>query len=353
MNKIQLNINTTVQEDIAQIAKTNISWPAFQDKKILISGATGLIGGQLLLGLAMGTIQRKINTQFSVVCRNRNKFQSKFAQLLRQINLRIIESDLSTNLPDEEAHDFVFHCASLCTPSAFGTDPIGVLLPNTVGTALMLQRCRPNTGKFVFLSSAEVCGSITETPIREDSYGPLDPTVLRSCYAEGKRSGEAMCTAWSHQMGIETRILRLFHTYGPGMSLNDGRVFSDFAHNVLNDQHIIIHSDGLATRSYCYVTDAVIGILIALFNGKNAYPYNIGNPDGELSVRELAELMRELGHKKGTIYKKNSTHSGYLRSNLQRSRPDISRMNAIGWHPAVSPLEGFKRTLHSFKENCE
>lgn len=356
MHASRLTENPVVQEDLVRIAASDIDWEAFRDKSVLISGATGLIGGQLLLGLVLGTCHRHLHTQFAVVCRNQAKFQSQYATLLRYveahaISLRIIESDLSANFPNTAPHDFVFHCASLCTPSAYGTDPIGVLLPNTVGTALLLQRCRPKTGAFVFLSSAEVCGAITDNPIREDSYGPLDPTALRACYAEGKRAGEAMCTAWSHQTGTQTRILRLFHTYGPGMPLGDGRVFSDFVHNALNNQAITIQSDGLATRSYCYVTDAVIGILIALFKGEPAQPYNLGNADGELSVGELAELISALSHQKGVIYRQQPTHTGYLRSSLQRSRPDVSRIHALGWQATTSPTEGFQRTLRSFQKD--
>lgn len=351
MDTNSLTENVIVQEDITRIAASDINWEAFRNKSVLISGATGLIGGQILLGLALGTTQRQLNTRFSVVCRNVAKFETLFSVLLRRVDVSIIESSLAADFPDQTLHDFIFHCASLCTPSAYGTDPIGVLLPNTIGTALLLRRCRPGSGSFVFLSSAEVCGAITDTPIREDSYGPLDPTTPRACYAEGKRAGEAMCAAWSHQIGIQTRILRLFHTYGPGIPLGDGRVFSDFLLNALNGEAITITSDGLATRSYCYVTDAVIGILIALFKGQSSIPYNLGNPDGELSVKELAELISSLSHQKGVIYSQKSAHAGYLRSNLQRSRPDISRITSLGWKASISPTTGFKRTLQSFQKN--
>ena len=132
------------------------------------------------------------------------------------------------------------------------------------------------------------------------------------------------------------------------MNLGDGRVFSDFVKNAIHDEKITIKSNGLATRSYCYVTDVVVGILISLFNGKSSTPYNIGNPDAELTVAELATLIASLCGNKDIIYDETNINPGYIKSHLQRSSPNISRMRDLGWMPSTSPKEGFIRTIESF-----
>lgn len=347
----QITNNPIIQEDIEKISRSEFPWDELDQKKVLITGSTGLIGGYLFLALVLATSRRNLDVSFTVVCRDEQKFRAKFATLLRHRQVRIIVSDLSGPLPNDVLYDYVFHCASHCSSALYGTDPIGVLTPNTIGTNALLELCSP-TGHFVFLSSAEVCGLITKIPTPENHYNYFDPTDIRSCYGEGKRVGEAMCAAWSHQKGIHAVILRLFHTYGPGMTLGDGRVFSDFVKDALNGCPIRINSNGRATRSYCYVADAVSGILTALFKGESAKAYNLGNPDGELSVLELANIISELSHKRGVVFREPNTSIGYLRSPWERSRPDINSLIALGWHPEIQPEIGFLRTIKSYEQEA-
>jgi len=173
---------------------------------------------------------------------------------------------------------------------------------------------------------------------------------VRSCYAESKRAGETMCVCWQHQYGVPAKIVRPFHTYGPGMRPDDGRVFADFVSDVVNARDIQMKSDGAARRTYCYVADATSAFFAVLLNGQSGQAYNVGNPDAEVSVLELARILVGLDPKKGLRVVRRSRPPGdeYVPSAVQRVRPDISKVRALGWAPTTGIEEGFGRTIRSF-----
>ena len=207
--------------------------------------------------------------------------------------------------------------------------------------------------KFLFISSAEVYGEPInpEFPLSEKDYGYLDPINIRACYAESKRIGETMSVAWGNQHGVHTSVVRPFHTYGPGLSLNDGRVFADFVSDIVNNQDIILKSDGNAKRSFCYISDTVIGILTVLLNGKKNEAYNIGNPDTEIAIKDLASILVNLFPKKQlkVKFEIKTKNINYLKSPILRCYPSIDKLKKLGWNPAISIKEGFTRTIESYK----
>jgi nucleoside-diphosphate-sugar epimerase len=229
---------------------------------------------------------------------------------------------------------------------------VGTLNANTLGTHNLLQlACKNDLKSFLYFSSSEVYGQVdgSQIPTKENQYGYLDPTNLRSCYAESKRMGETMCVSWFHQYGIPTKIVRPFHTYGIGMSLDDGRVYADFIANILNDKDIVMNSDGNAIRAFCYLADAVQGFFTVLFKGENGQAYNIGNPQCEISILNLATQLVNLFPEKGLgIAKRDMQNQKYIKSIISRNSPDISKMIELGWQPYTSIEVGFRRTLESF-----
>jgi nucleoside-diphosphate-sugar epimerase len=162
--------------------------------------------------------------------------------------------------------------------------------------------------------------------------------------------GENMCVSWFHQYNIPTKIVRPFHTYGPGLSLDDGRVYADFVADIVNNRDIIMKSDGSARRAFCYLTDAVQGFLTILLKGENGQAYNLGNPQGEISILELAVKLVDLFPEKGLKVLRQPIHDNpdYIPSQISRNCPDISKLLALGWQPQTSIEEGFKRTIGSF-----
>jgi UDP-glucuronate decarboxylase len=204
---------------------------------------------------------------------------------------------------------------------------------------------------FLFVSSSEVYGSVERADsITEDDYGIVDPTQVRSCYAEGKRAGEALCVAWGHQYGIPCKIVRPFHTYGPGLLPDDGRVFSDFAFNMIRSEDIVMRSDGSARRAYCYVADAVSGFFSVLLDGEQGTAYNVANADAELSVLELAEMLVGLYPERELRVVRQSPVAGstYTPSTFQRLVPSVDRLKALGWRAKVSPRQGFRRMIDAY-----
>ena len=163
--------------------------------------------------------------------------------------------------------------------------------------------------------------------------------------------GENICVSYFHQYGIKAKIVRPFHTYGPGMALDDGRVFADFVSNIVNKQNITLNSDGSAIRPFCYLTDATLGFLTVLICGENGEPYNIGNPNEEYSILELANTLVKLYPELRLEVVMNNTaeNKSYLKSPIQRNSPNIDKVEKLNWHPIITVKEGFKRTIESFK----
>jgi dTDP-glucose 4,6-dehydratase len=186
--------------------------------------------------------------------------------------------------------------------------------------------------------------------LNETSYGALDPTVVRTCYAEGKRFGEALCTAWFHEYRLPTYIVRPFHTYGPGLQPDDGRVFADFAFNVIRGENIVMTSDGSARRAFCYVTDAIAGFFTVLLTGNAATAYNVANSAADLSLIEFAELLINLYPEKRLVVERRKRPSGstYVPSSFSSVLPDTSRLAALGWCASVDPLTGFRRMIEAY-----
>jgi dTDP-glucose 4,6-dehydratase len=227
---------------------------------------------------------------------------------------------------------------------------VGTLLPNTVGTAALLEAGSPGLKGFLYISSSEVYGTAGgDGALMESTPGTLDCAQPRACYGEGKRAGEAICVAWNAQHGAPAVIARPFHTYGPGLAEDDGRVFADFVHNAVRGENIHIRGDGLARRAFCYVSDAISGLFTVLLHGRPGEAYNVANPDGELSVRELAELIVSVAPTPGlSVTVADGSHrEGYMPSPLERLLPNTDKLSGLGWRAAVAPREGFRRTIEA------
>ena len=224
-------------------------------------------------------------------------------------------------------------------------------LPNVFGTYHLLEHVRNNKSNcFLFISSPDVYGDTSEiNSISESDFGYLDPLASRSCYGESKRMGEALCAAWLNQKNTPVKIVRPFHVYGPGMNLDDGRVFSDFVSNVVNKQNILIKGQGIEQRTFCYLADAVLAIFVVLFSGEVGEAYNIGNDKCEIQIKELAQLLVRLfpQYKLSVAFDKPKDNR-YLKSPNRRGYPDTTKIKQLNWTPQYSLEEGFKRTIRSF-----
>ncbi len=343
-----------VKEDLEYIISVKIPWDVLEGKNILISGANGFLPAYMIETILFLNDNRfKNKAKIFALARNKERVLARFSGYGRRKDITFIIQDVCTSLKISKKMDFIIHAASQASPKFYGVDPVGTILANTMGTANLLSlAARHKIQGFMFFSSGEVYGEVgaDKMPIKEDFYGLVDPTLIRSCYAEGKRAGENMCVSWSHQYGVPVKIIRPFHTYGPGMRLDDGRVFADFVSDIVNGRDIIMKSDGSAVRAFCYLADAVVGFFTVLLNGENAQAYNVGNEQGEISIKDLAFMLVDLFPEKELKVKFDIQlqQEDYLKSIISRHCPDTVKLRSLGWQPRHSLKEGFKRTVGSF-----
>lgn len=340
-------MNPILREDFDRIHhKLGAKLTPLRNKSILVTGANGMLAGYMV--------------QFFSYLHSVHAFPLKVFGLVREIKndfpgVRYLLGDVNS-VPLHERFDFIVHAASLGSPIHYGTNPIGVSLPNVVGTTHLLKHAEAfPVESFLFVSSSEVYGDFgtDKTAIEESEFGRLDPMNPRSCYAESKRMGESLCVSWLKQKGVPTKVVRPFHTYGPGITRTDGRVYADFIYSIVDSKDIVLNSSGEARRAFCYQSDALIGMLLVLLEGQNGEAYNLGNPHEEHSIREAAEIATSVfpERKMKVAVKQAPTSGGYLKSAVLRNCPSISKIGRLGWTPEVSLKSGLERSVRYIEGN--
>jgi UDP-glucuronate decarboxylase len=336
---------TIVQEDLDRILAADLPWKRFEGRTVLVAGAAGFIAAYLveaLLGLPFPV-------KVVALARNEEATRRRFVRYAGREDLAFLFQDVLEPVALDEPPAFIIHAASPGTPTAFGKDPLATFDANVLGTRNLLELAARGSEGFLFLSSGEVYGLGNDTviPTHEDAFGYLDPALVRSCYGEGKRAGETLCACFAARRGVPATMARIFHTYGPGMPLGDGRVFSDFVGDVLAGRDLVMRSEGTVSRAFCYLADTVEGLFTILLKGTPGTAYNVGNDRAELSVRDLAALLA--GLEPGLQVRREGRTGDYLPSPIQRGCPDVSRLRGLGWAPRTGPEEGFRRTLRSYR----
>ncbi|WP_183579135.1 NAD-dependent epimerase/dehydratase family protein [Mucilaginibacter sp. X5P1] len=346
-------MNEIIKGDLLKIISTDIGWDKLANKTVLITGANGFLPAYMVYTLLFLNQQIPgFNVKVIALVRNRNNANEKFKDYLHDNNLLIIEQDVCDIITLKSDVDYIVHAASQASPKYYGIDPVGTLSANVLGTINLLNFARQkHLTSFLFFSSGEVYGQVDEAfnPVKEDYYGYIDPMKVRACYGESKRMGENICVSYYTQYNININVVRPFHTYGPGMQLNDGRVYADFVADIVNGRDIEMKSDGSASRAFCYLADATIGFFMVLLKGKPGEAYNVGNPDQEYTILELAETLTSISTQDLKVIKA-PVNDGvqYLKSPLLRNTPNVDKLLALGWNPETSISTGFKRTIDSY-----
>lgn len=313
--------------------------------RILITGAAGFLGSHLC--------DRMLSEGHKVVGLDNFVTGSRdnLVHLVRNKDFTFKRHDVSEPITVPGKLDAILHFASPASPnpaSPFGYPnlPVETLKAGSLGTFHTLDLALIHHARFVFASTSEIYGDPLEHPQMESYWGHVNPVGPRSMYDEAKRFSEALIMAYYRSKGADTRIVRIFNTYGPRMRLDDGRVVPSFIQQALNKEPLTIFGDGMQTRSFCYVDDLVDGIYRLLLSNEHL-PVNIGNPVETTILNFAATINRLAGNPAGVVYSPEDR----MDSDPQRRRPDINRAKAIlSWNPKVDIEVGLSRTIEYFKE---
>ncbi len=272
--------------------------------------------------------------------------------------------DITEPLPEETtSFDWIIHAASVASPTFYREHPIETMDANVNGLRNLLEHAMRQLGGgsppkgFLFFSTSEIYGDPTPDaiPTPESYRGYVSCTGPRACYDESKRYGETLSVNFARVYGLPVRIARPFNNYGPGLSIDDGRVISDFARDILSGRDIVMHSSGLPTRTFCYIADAVVGYYKTLVRGRTGEAYNIGTESPEISIADLAHKMTDLARQlldySGDVVQVPSDEADYLVDNPSRRCPDLTKARSeLGYAPAVSLDDGLRRSLLWYRD---
>ena len=306
--------------------------------RILVTGGAGFVGSHLCARLLER--QHEVIVLDNFLTGNRRNLPEPDAS----VSYRLVEADVTQ--PFDVCVDAIFHLASPASPSGYVEHPLETALANSIGTYNALRLAEKYSAQFLLASTSEVYGDPLEHPQREEYWGNANPVGLRSCYEEGKRFAETLTMIFERSHGLDARIVRIFNCYGPNSDPDDGRLVPNFVKQALKGDPITVYGTGEHTRSICYVSDLVEGLLKAMFTqGSRGRIYNLGSQD-EHKVNEYASVIKRLAESKSPIVHLDPK----FEDDPRRRRPDITRAKQeLGWAPVVEMEEGLRNTIEWFR----
>lgn len=347
-------MNRVLEDDLKTIIAEDLSWEKLKNKTVMITGASGMVGSYMLYVLLMLNDEKHYGIKVDAVMRNVNKLPE---EVRNREDVNVVVADVTKDIPDVGDIDYIIHAASPASPLIMQNQPVKTIAANTIGTFKTLELAKEkNAEGYLFISSREIYGQPDEGQefFYENTYGFVDQLNPRSCYSEGKKAAETMCVCFHEEYGLNTKIARLAHTYGPGMSIYDGRVQADFLKNVYHNEDIVLKSEGTAVRTYTYIADAIAGMYRILLDSEDIV-YNIGNEAGKVSIRDLAEILVSIYPERGLKLVFDIPEGG-TKGTAPYTLGILSseKLRKLGWNPKYSVKDGFKRTLEYLElENVE
>jgi UDP-glucuronate decarboxylase len=305
-------------------------------RRVLVTGGAGFIGCHLC--------NRLLDEGNEVVCLDNfyTGDEGNIDRLKRNPRFKLIAQDVRE--PIDLGVNEIYHLACPASPVHYQRDRVVTTLTNVVGTDTVLKLAEQAGARILLASTSEVYGDPLVSPQPESYWGNVNPNGLRSCYDEGKRTAESLAVSYREQRGVDIRIVRIFNTYGPRMDVQDGRAVSNFIVQALSGKPLTVYGDGSQTRSFCYVSDMVEGLIRLMASTGYTGPVNLGNPD-ERSIIEIARLVAEMTGSGSPI-----VFVGLPPDDPKVRRPDIAKARAeLGWEPTVSLEEGLRQTIAYFK----
>lgn len=344
-------MNSVREEDIKYVIN-RIPYRECENKVFLITGANGFLASYMVDTL-MFLNQRFLEMKCTVIalCRNQKKAEKRFKEWLENENFILCIQCVEEPISDSISVDYIIHAASNSASVSARTIPADILRANIIGTYNLLEFARDRKVKsFLFFSSGAVYGNVTQgtDELKETDFFPLNFNTAENCYAEGKRAGEALCKAYFEQYSVPSKIVRIGHTYGPGIDLQDGHVYSDFVSKLIRRENLTVHN-GSAVRPFCYVSDAIAAFFKILLEGENGEVYNMVNKEETISVYELAARLVEEAFPE----RKLKVECKIKNVNTEKVIVNTDKLVGLGWSPQIGVVEGFRRTVNSFEEEIK
>ena len=331
-------IDKIISQDLDTI-KNVVKGDVFNGKKVLVTGGAGFIGSWLC------DILVDFGAEVTALDDLSTGRMQNIDHLIKDSNFKFVKSDVC-KFQSNEKHDFILHMAGHASPDEYQAHPIETLQTSALGTFAMAELARKNDATLLFASTSETYGDTEIIPTPETYWGKVNPIGPRSCYDEGKRFAEALLMAYSKQYGLDVRVPRIFNSYGPRLREDGlyGRAMSRFISQALTNQPITVYGDGKQTRSFCYITDTVTGLMLLTTNPKaKGEVVNIGNSQ-EKTILELAIKIKEL-----TKCKSEVTFHPLPKDDPKRRCPDTTKLERlVSWKPNIAFDEGLKRTINWF-----
>jgi nucleoside-diphosphate-sugar epimerase len=338
--------NPLYQEDLDRVLSIGIPWDELSNKKILITGSTGLIGTFLVDVLVRRKLIYEEGINIAVLSRSIEGVAKRFLPDYEKC-LNIYVHNLIEPLNYIEETDYIIHAAGIADPTSFSIDPVGTVKANLIGTLNILEYARSVKAKRVlFISTGEVYGdALSENKyFQEEEMGYINSNDTRSCYPESKRLAETLCASFKKQFGLDYVIARLCHIYGPTMKENDSHVISQFIRSVLTGDDIIMKSQGTQNRSLCYVADAVSGLLTILVLGKSGEVYNVSIDNVAVSIKDIADIIS----KNFVIKIRNERPTEIEEAGFSKRKSALlssSKLKKLGWRPKFTFEESIIKTI--------
>ena len=346
-----------VKEDLDNIIKDSaIPWSDLDGARILVTGATGLIGSSIVNALLYYGLHAKESPMVYVMARNRTKANEIFSQQLKQCGerLQLVIGDIKDHIDINGAIDFIIHCASQTASRLFVNEPVETLDTSILGTKNILEFAKDRRVKgVVYLSSMEVYGSPTKgSYVTEDAVAGFDPRNIRNCYPISKIVCESLCNSYCKEYSVPVKTVRLTQTMGPGVSWHDKRVFAEFAKCALEGKDIVLKTKGETERMYLYTGDAVRAVLTVLLLGNNGEVYTAANEETYCSIADMADIVRRTlanGSIDVRYELQDASKLGYAGTLFMRL--NTQALQHLGWKPYVGLNEMYRRMAATMREN--
>lgn len=340
-----------LQEDLENIANSDIPLSNISNSTILVTGATGLVGSQFIKAILCCNRIKNSNIKLFGVVRNLEKAKNMYGELSANHNLRFVVNDVTKPIKIEENIDYIVHGASVTNSKQMVTYPVETIKTALIGTSNILDLAKEKqVKKCVYLSSMEMYGAPNENLeiVNENDLGYIDCLNVRSCYSEGKRMTENLCIAYSYQHGVNVCIARLAQTFGAGVGYGETRVFAQFAKSLIEGDDIVLHTTGESYGNYCYTADCVRGLIYLLAEGKNAEAYNIANPETNIQIKDMAQMIADKSNGKIKVVfdiPEDSLKYGYAPP--VKMKLGSAKLQKLGWKPQYNLPQMYDRLIKS------